>query len=129
MYGSGYIFSKNFFTGKSVPLFTFPLTRHAHQIHFSRHADLGHTGWVVVGIIWIFCSLFGVGLLPVYEGRQTLAHTFKFIALDIRGKKPYPGKHRHHNNEVPIEGEAEDRKSESVLQDAKAGGVVTPTEK
>ncbi|KAK8074508.1 urea active transporter 1 [Apiospora hydei] len=39
MYGSGYIFSKPFFTG-----------------------------WVTVGIIWIFCSLGAVGLFPVFEG-------------------------------------------------------------
>ncbi|KAK3331471.1 Sodium:solute symporter family-domain-containing protein [Apodospora peruviana] len=57
MYGSGYIFSKPFFTG-----------------------------WVVVGIIWIFCSFIGVGLFPVYEGRATLARTFKFIYLDLTGQ-------------------------------------------
>ena len=58
MYGSAYIFSKPFFTG-----------------------------WVTVGIIWIFCSFFAVGLFPVFEGRQTLARTCKFIYLDITGKK------------------------------------------
>ncbi len=59
MYGSGYIFSKKFFTG-----------------------------WVVVGIIWIFCSLGAVGVYPIFEGRKTLAHTFKSIALDLAGKGP-----------------------------------------
>ncbi|KAK0725872.1 Sodium:solute symporter family-domain-containing protein [Lasiosphaeris hirsuta] len=58
MYGSGYIFSKKFFTG-----------------------------WVVVGIIWIFCSFIGVGLFPVYEGRATLVSTFKNIYLDLTGKR------------------------------------------
>ncbi|CAJ2504598.1 Uu.00g119920.m01.CDS01 [Anthostomella pinea] len=58
MYGSGYVFSKPFFTG-----------------------------WVTVGIIWIFCSLGAVGIFPVFEGRRTLLHTFKAIALDISGKK------------------------------------------
>ncbi|KAK3934901.1 urea transporter [Diplogelasinospora grovesii] len=58
MYGSGYIFSKPFFTG-----------------------------WVTVGIIWIFCSFFGVGLFPIIEGRKTLVSTFKFMYLDIAGKK------------------------------------------
>ncbi|KAI1340417.1 Sodium:solute symporter family-domain-containing protein [Xylariaceae sp. FL0016] len=43
MYGSGYVFSKPFFTG-----------------------------WVVVGIIWIFCSLFTVGIFPLWEGRQSM---------------------------------------------------------
>ncbi|KAK8061685.1 hypothetical protein PG994_008051 [Apiospora phragmitis] len=58
MYGSGYIFSKPFFTG-----------------------------WVTVGIIWIFCSLGAVGLFPVFEGRHTLARTFRFIVADVTGRK------------------------------------------
>jgi len=58
MYGSGYIFSKPFFTG-----------------------------WVTVGIIWIFFSFFGVGLFPIWEGRKTLMHTFKSIFLDVTGKR------------------------------------------
>jgi hypothetical protein len=58
MYGTGYIFSKPFFTG-----------------------------WVTVGIIWIFCSFFAVGLFPVFEGRHTLVRTFKNIYLDITGKR------------------------------------------
>ena len=58
MYGSGYIFSKPFFTG-----------------------------WVSVGIIWIFCSLGAVGIFPVYQGRHTLVHTVKSIFADITGKK------------------------------------------
>jgi urea-proton symporter len=57
MYGSGYIFSKPFFTG-----------------------------WVTVGIIWIFCSFFGVGLFPLFEGRKTLVNTFKYVFKDISGK-------------------------------------------
>ncbi|KAF5512041.1 putative urea active transporter 1 [Colletotrichum aenigma] len=56
MYGSGYIFSKPFFTG-----------------------------WVVVGILWIFCSFFAVGLFPIFEGRATLIHTVKSM---VSGKKP-----------------------------------------
>ncbi len=58
MYGSGYIFSKPFFTG-----------------------------WVVVGIIWIFCSFFAVGLFPVFEGRRTLVNTAKYIFLGSTGNK------------------------------------------
>jgi urea-proton symporter len=57
MYGSGYIFSKPFFTG-----------------------------WVTIGIIWIFCSFFGVGLFPIYEGRDTLKKTFVFAWKDLTGK-------------------------------------------
>jgi hypothetical protein len=58
MYGSGYIFSKKFFTG-----------------------------WVSVGILWLFCSSFCVGLYPLWEGRHTCARTFKAIFLDVTGKR------------------------------------------
>jgi len=58
MYGSGYIFSKKFFTG-----------------------------WVVVGIMWLIGSLCCVGLFPVFEGRKDLWYVFKAIYLDITGKK------------------------------------------
>jgi hypothetical protein len=57
MYGTGYIFSKPFFTG-----------------------------WVTVGIIWLICSFLGVGLFPIFESRKTLARTIKSIYLDITGK-------------------------------------------
>jgi urea-proton symporter len=40
MYGSGYIFSKKFFTG-----------------------------WIVVGIMWMFCTAFTVVVFPLYEGK------------------------------------------------------------
>ncbi|KAH6604208.1 hypothetical protein Trco_007654 [Trichoderma cornu-damae] len=56
MYGTGYIFSKPFFTG-----------------------------WVTVGIIWIFCSFICVGLYPVWESRATLARVLKGI---VTGKRP-----------------------------------------
>ena len=58
LYGSGYIFSKKFFTG-----------------------------WVVVGIIWLFCSMFCVGIYPLFEGRKTLARVTKSIVLDLTGKR------------------------------------------
>ncbi|KAL2414710.1 putative urea active transporter 1 [Exophiala dermatitidis] len=58
MYGSGYIFSKKFFTG-----------------------------WVVVGILWLFCSAFCVGLFPLWQGRKTIAHTVRSMWLDLTGKK------------------------------------------
>lgn len=57
MYGSGYIFSKKFFTG-----------------------------WIVVGILWLFCSAFCVGLYPLYEGRHTMARTVKAIVKDVTGR-------------------------------------------
>jgi hypothetical protein len=61
MYGSGYIFSKKFFTG-----------------------------WVVVGIIWMFFSAACVGVYPLWEGRKTSIRTFKSIYLDITGKQKPP---------------------------------------
>ncbi|KAI9782395.1 MAG: hypothetical protein M1835_004049 [Candelina submexicana] len=58
LYGTGYVFSKPFFTG-----------------------------WVAVGIAWLFFSAICVGLYPLWEGRYSMEHTFKNIYLDIRGKK------------------------------------------
>lgn len=58
LYGSGYIFSKGFFTG-----------------------------WVSIGFLWLFCSAFCVGLYPLWEGRHTSTRTIKAIFLDIAGKR------------------------------------------
>lgn len=57
MYGSGYIFSKPFFTG-----------------------------WVAVGILWMFCSAFCVGVYPVWEGRKTSSRTLVAIFKDLTGQ-------------------------------------------
>ena len=57
MYGSGYVFSKPFFTG-----------------------------WVVVGILWLFGSAGAVGLYPLWEGRGSMAQTFGGIWRDLTGK-------------------------------------------
>lgn len=62
LYGTGYIFSKKFFTG-----------------------------WVVVGIIWLIGSLLCVGIFPVWEGRKDLWGTCKSIYLDVSGKQ-HPSK-------------------------------------
>ncbi|GMG10467.1 unnamed protein product [Aspergillus oryzae] len=59
MYGSSYVFSKKFFTG-----------------------------WVVVGIIWLFCTTVGVVIFPLYEGRESIIRTARLMALDAVGKKP-----------------------------------------
>jgi len=64
MYGSGYIFSKKFFTG-----------------------------WIVVGILWLFCSAFCVGLFPLYQGRKTMAHTVRSIFRDVTGRKHHSTMH------------------------------------
>lgn len=58
LYGSSYVFSKRFFTG-----------------------------WVVVGILWLFGSAFCVGLYPLWEGRRSMAHTFRGIMRDLKGGK------------------------------------------
>jgi len=73
MYGTSYIFSKKFFTG-----------------------------WVVVGIIWLFCSLFCVGLFPLWEGRLSVLHTVKAIYLDVTGKV-HPSKYRAHGADITEE--------------------------
>ncbi|KAJ5086019.1 hypothetical protein N7532_010790 [Penicillium argentinense] len=65
MYGTSYVFSKKFFTG-----------------------------WVVVGLIWLFCTLFGVVVFPLYEGRESIIRTSRMMVLDLMGRKPtvYRGK-------------------------------------
>ena len=57
MYGSGYIFSKKFFTG-----------------------------WIAVGILCLFVSAACVGVYPLWEGRKTSARTLKAIWLDVSGR-------------------------------------------
>lgn len=90
LYGTGYIFSKPFFTG-----------------------------WVVVGIIWIFCSFIGVGLFPIYEGRETLARTCKYIWWDVTGKK----------NVKAIHAEQARMAGEVVVTEGMTPGDQTPEEK
>ncbi|KAK3489607.1 urea active transporter [Neurospora hispaniola] len=89
LYGTGYIFSKPFFTG-----------------------------WVVVGIIWIFLSFIGVGLFPIYEGRETLIRTCKYIWWDITGK----GVKAIHADQARHAGEV-------VVTEGKTPGDQTPEEK
>lgn len=57
LYGTGCIFSKKYFTD-----------------------------WASVGILWLFCSAFCVGLDPLWEGRHSMAGTFKGIVRDLTGK-------------------------------------------
>jgi hypothetical protein len=82
MYGSSYIFSKKFFTG-----------------------------WVVVGILWMFCSCFTVGLYPLWEGRKTSVRTFKSIYADLMGKQR-PGR------PVVVQGEGADTPPEAMPEKA-----------
>lgn len=78
MYGSRYIFSKKFFTG-----------------------------WVAVGIAWIFLSLLAVGVYPAWESRATLV---KVTTLMLRGGR-LPKKQ-------VIEGEA--------VKEEESSGTATP---
>ncbi|OMP82552.1 putative urea active transporter 1, partial [Diplodia seriata] len=96
MYGSGYVFSKKFFTG-----------------------------WVVVGILWLFCSSFCVGLYPLWEGRGTMKRTAVAVWRDVTGGKGAVSKAaavQHGEAAVVVEGkEGEKVKAES------GSGDVTPT--
>ena len=84
MYGSGYVFSKKFFTG-----------------------------WVVVGILWMFCSAFCVGLYPLWEGRGTSVRTVKSIFLDITGKR------KPNRQAMVTEGTGADTPTETVSEKLK----------
>lgn len=100
MYGSGYVFSKPFFTG-----------------------------WVTVGIIWIFGSLGAVGLFPIWEGRKTLANTFRFIFSDATGKKRHASRAAIQAEEptpvVATPGDATPTEKEAA---SKSGGDVRVTQ-
>lgn len=54
LYASGYVFSKRFFTG-----------------------------WVIVGILWLFGSAAGVVVLPLVEGRDTIVRVVRLMGLDL----------------------------------------------
>ncbi|KAI4216580.1 MAG: hypothetical protein LQ351_001069 [Letrouitia transgressa] len=93
MYGSSYVFSKKFFTG-----------------------------WVCVGILWLFFSTFCVGLYPLWEGRHTMVHTFKSIVKDLsgRGKPPMHGR----TMDVPDDTDSAGEKS-SVTEKKEKGLTAT----
>jgi urea-proton symporter len=75
LYGSGYIFSKQFFTG-----------------------------WVVVGLIWLFGTAFGVILFPLYEGRANIVRVVRSMLLDVSGKKNMQHPELHEGQDVGGEG-------------------------
>lgn len=86
MYGSGYVFSRQFFTG-----------------------------WIVVGIIWLFGTAFGVILFPLWEGRESIVRTARLMALDAMGRK-----------KAALEGRSG---SGGEVEESIPSGVATPTEK
>lgn len=83
MYGTAYIFSEKFFTG-----------------------------WVAVGIFWLFCSTAAVGIFPLYQGRKTFARTVKSMVLDAFGKWKPP----------VYEGENEDSDEASAQEEKVVAG-------
>ncbi|KXH65119.1 sodium symporter family protein [Colletotrichum nymphaeae SA-01] len=56
LYGTGYVFGKSFFTG-----------------------------WVVVGITWLFASVVMVVFLPIFESRSTIVRTTRMMFKDLFG--------------------------------------------
>lgn len=73
MYGAGYIFSLKFFTG-----------------------------WVVVGIMWLFGALFTVSLFALWQGRKDIFEIAKSVYLDISGKR-HPSTY-HNPTAIYVEG-------------------------
>ncbi|MCJ1312710.1 hypothetical protein MMC25_006386 [Agyrium rufum] len=83
MYGSGYVFSRKFFTG-----------------------------WVVVGILWLFCSAGCVAIYPLWEGRSSMKYTFTEIWKDLTGKGGKRGKLAHAHGPVTTEETSEESGSD-----------------
>lgn len=94
MYGTGYVFSEKFFTG-----------------------------WVVVGMLWIFCSIGMVGIYPIFEGRHSLKHNIVAIFKDITGKE-HPSK--HHDSSAVYEGQTAGTDTPPVSAEKGASDKATP---
>ncbi|TFK64544.1 urea transporter [Pluteus cervinus] len=62
----------------------------------------GFTTWVVIGIIWTFCSAFTVVLYPLYESRAALLQIGKGVVKDVftGGKGKYVAPITTHGKEV-----------------------------
>lgn len=58
LYGSSYVFSKQFFTG-----------------------------WVILGMVWMFFSFCIVGLYPIIENRETIKSVFKLMYTDLMKRR------------------------------------------
>ncbi|ETW75302.1 urea transporter [Heterobasidion irregulare TC 32-1] len=54
----------------------------AHTVYGVR----GLTAWVVIGILWCFCSAFSVVLYPLWESREALRLIMRGIVKDIFAK-------------------------------------------
>jgi hypothetical protein len=62
IYGSGYVFSRGFFTG-----------------------------WIVVGFLWLFGTTLCVGVYPLWESRETLRKVSGSIVREVFGKEEEDG--------------------------------------
>ena len=85
MYGSSYVFSRKFFTG-----------------------------WVVVGIMWLFFSAACVGLFPLWEGRSSMTRVAKCLVRDLSGK----------GRKGIAEGESEDSVTGTPREEVEKVGVL-----
>ena len=108
MYGSGYIFSKSFFTGW--------ISVGRRMTHCVRLRHVLTDELLPLGILWLFCSAFCVGLYPLWEGRHTSARTFKSIFRDITGK----GKPITHGQAAFVESEDEKQVDTPPEKEAKS---------
>lgn len=79
MYGSAYVFSKKFFTG-----------------------------WVSVGILWLFCSAGCVVVYPLWEGRRTSKRTITMAAKDLVGKGGKRGQGMRYTEGIEVKSEVKD---------------------
>ncbi|KAF8650670.1 hypothetical protein AX16_005127 [Volvariella volvacea WC 439] len=75
----------NFATWSSLSLFVVMILLVPLPLFFSSvvYGPAGLTAWVVVGIIWIFCSAFIVVIYPLWESRMALVQITKGIIKDI----------------------------------------------
>ncbi|CAK9438397.1 uncharacterized protein LODBEIA_P26210 [Lodderomyces beijingensis] len=64
-------------------LVVWPMPLYGSKYIFSRHFFIG---WVVVFFIWIWYTVFQVGIYPVWEGRKSLAHAMRGIYWDCTGQ-------------------------------------------
>lgn len=94
LFGTRYVFNRAFFTGKSC--LAVPLKHQQHPKDYKKSLFtnnlLSCTGWIVVGIIWLFFSTAIVVFLPLFESRKTIAHTTKSIIADLTGKRTARGR-------------------------------------
>lgn len=101
MYGSGYVFSKKFFTG-----------------------------WISVLFIWTFFTAYVVIIGPVWEGREGLYHTFRGIYWDLSGQtwklKAWQTAHPEQLHAVQSQVSAQLVKMTSLDGQVADGGYMTP---